>query len=168
MSEWLSYRLADFVPFSADVYRDLLIEHAVASWPVAAVATVALVVGIWRKDARLAGLVLAMTWIFTGMRFYLMRYADLLWGAQWLGYIAIVQGIIMAVDALRAPRELAPRPVALYLGAITMVGFPLMIPDSIALATIGYSLMRPRFWPALIAGVVLTFSALTWLALAVS
>ncbi len=140
MNEWTSYRLQDFIPFTAEVYFRLLERMRETFWPLhlltLALGATTLVLALKHRP-RLACLLLAPLWAFVAVAFFFQRYAELNWAGGYVGNAFIAQAVLLALMALtgwgmdNAPRLKNP-PVAIGI-AITLFGLiimPLMAPLS--------------------------------------
>lgn len=173
MSEWWTYRLSDFLLFSARTYYRLFELYNRDIWP-AQLATLALGVVILacllRRDAwrgRLVAAILAGCWLWVAWAFQLERYASINWAASAfaIGFAAeallLVWFGIVRDDLLRAPSGRA------HVAGVCMVLFALAVqpvlgpmtgrpwaqaevfgtaPDPTAVATLGVLLLAPA-WP---------------------
>jgi len=103
MSAWTSYRLQDFIPFTADIYFRLLERMGETFWPLhlltLALGATALLLTL-KNHARLACLLTAPLWAFVALTFFLQRYAELNWAGGYVGYAFIVQFILLLLIAL--------------------------------------------------------------------
>lgn len=140
MNAWTSYRLQDFIPFTAEVYFRLLERMGETFWPLhlltLALGATTLVLAL-RHRTRLACLLPAPLWAFVAVAFFFQRYAELNWAGGYVGYAFIAQAGLLVVMALtgwsmdNASRATNP-PVAIGI-AIALYGLiimPLMAPLS--------------------------------------
>ncbi|TVU90669.1 MFS transporter permease [Vreelandella titanicae] len=140
MNEWTSYRLQDFIPFTAEVYFRLLERMGEFFWPLhlltLALGATTLVLAL-KHPPRLTCLLPAPLWAFVAVAFFIQRYAELNWAGGYIGYAFIAQAVLLVLMALtgwemdNAPRATNP-PVAIGI-AITLFGLiimPLMAPLS--------------------------------------
>ncbi|NYS62531.1 MFS transporter permease [Vreelandella salicampi] len=140
MNEWTSYRLQDFIPFTAEVYFRLLERMGETFWPLhlltLGLGAVTLVLAL-KHRTRLACLLPAPLWAFVAIAFFFQRYAELNWAGGYVGNAFIAQAVLLTLMALtgwgmdNAPRATNP-PVAIGI-AITLFGLiimPLMAPLS--------------------------------------
>ena len=70
MSDWQSYRLEDFIPFSPEVYFRLVERINEAWWPLQFLALglgLAALAAAWRGRVRVALVLLAPAWAASGM-----------------------------------------------------------------------------------------------------
>ena len=87
MSEWWTYRPANFLLFSPRVYWRMFELYNAALWPLQVLALAAGLIIIllvaWRprSSARWLALLLAIIWIFVGWSFLWSRYAAINWAA---------------------------------------------------------------------------------------
>lgn len=138
MPDWQSYRLEDFVPFTAEVYLRLIERVNEAFWPLHG-ATLALGVAILllslRGHGRLALALLAPAWLTSAFVFHFDHYAELNWAASWFGRAFVVQALlVLAVAARPAP----PREERKSGWPGSIVGTAL-----VALGTVGYPAIAP-------------------------
>ncbi|MGM0544951.1 MAG: DUF6064 family protein [Pseudomonadota bacterium] len=195
MNAWTSYRLQDFIPFTAEVYFRLLERMGETFWPLhlltLGLGAATLVLAL-KHRTRLACLLPAPLWAFVAVAFFFQRYAALNWAGGYVGYAFIVQAVLLVVMALtgwgmdKASRRTSPTVV---MGtAITLFGLiimPLMAPlsggswyqaevfgihaDPTAVTTLGLVLIMLRGFALWIAAIIpalwLTVSGLTLQAL---
>ncbi|RBI66393.1 MFS transporter permease [Vreelandella sulfidaeris] len=133
MNEWTSYRLQDFIPFTAEVYFRLLERMGETFWPLhlltlaLGIANLALAL---KHRPQLACLLPAPLWAFVAVAFFIQRYAGLNWAGGYVGYAFIAQAVLLVLMALtgwgtdNAPRATHP-PVSIGI-AITLFGLVLM------------------------------------------
>ncbi|WP_376695976.1 DUF6064 family protein [Wenzhouxiangella sp. EGI_FJ10305] len=161
MSDWQSYRLEDFIPFSPEIYWRLIERVNEAFWPLhvlTVVLGVAALVLALRGNTRVALALLAPAWLGSGVIFHFNYYAELNWAAHWFGWGFIVQAALLtAIPAFNAtPREPGHSgPVRRWFGAAIGIGallaYPLITfetcglhPDPTAIATLGVLLVSLR------------------------
>lgn len=176
--DWLSYRLADFVPVTPEVYFRLVERVNAAWWPLhflAGVLGLAALALAWRGRARLALALLAPAWAASGVLFHLQRYAELNWAAVHFGGAFLVQAALLLALALfgRDPvRRPGGRPRAVTGAAIALFGL-VAYPGVAVVAGLGWSraevfALHPD--PTAVATLGMVLLALTgaraWLALA--
>ncbi|WP_299591187.1 DUF6064 family protein [uncultured Microbulbifer sp.] len=191
MSEWNSYQIQDFVPFSADVYFRMLERMGETFWPLQlftlAVGVVALLLAL-RGKPRIALLLLAPVWVFVGVAFFAQRYASLNWIGQVLSWVWIAQAALLVLLAATG-RGTADRLEFLSASTITgvlisLIGllmFPLLAPvlgatwtqaevfglhpDPTAVVSLGIFMIALRGWAQWLTCLVpllwITLSALT-------
>lgn len=141
MSDWASYQVQDFIPFTADVYFRLLARMGETFWPSQMVTLLAGFLALYLSLAgrtRLALLLIAPLWVFVGVAFFAQRYSGLNWAGAHLCWVWIVQGgflLLLAVtrwgmDAGESVplRALLSPPVqaGLLIGLFGLFGFPLL------------------------------------------
>lgn len=172
MNDWASYRLQDFIPFTADVYFRLLERMGETFWPlhVLTLALGATAIGLALKGrTQLARLLPAPLWAFVGVTFFIQRYAELNWAGGYVGYAFIGQGVLLALVALtgfgldKTLRPTSPPVViGLAIALFGLVGMPLIAPltggswyqaevfgihaDPTAMTTLGLALILFRGW----------------------
>ncbi|QPL45191.1 MFS transporter permease [Halomonas sp. A40-4] len=182
MNAWTSYRLQDFIPFTAEVYFRLLERMGETFWPLhlltlglgAAALTLAL-----RHRPRLACLLPAPLWAFVAVAFFFQRYAALNWAGGYVGNAFIAQAVLLVVMALtgwgmdKAPRSTSP-PVILgtAIALFGLIVMPLIAPlsgdswyqaevfglhaDPTAVTTLGLLLIMLRGFALWIAAIIPT------------
>ena len=150
-----TYSVADFIPFTAEVYLRLFERQNEAQWPLhllavaAGAATIALAWrGRDRRHARWAGAalsgLLAAAWLWVALSFHLRLYTELTWVAWYIGGAFIIQaGLILVAGVMdvrrgagstgRGTGALHPSPVG-----VTVVGYALA-----ALGVVVYPLLAP-------------------------
>lgn len=101
MTEWWTYRLADFLMFSPRTYWRLVEQYNRDVWPAQPLAAgTALLLLLWlsaapRADAsRVVAAALAATWLWVGWAFHWQRYATINWAAP---YFAVAFGLEAAL-----------------------------------------------------------------------
>lgn len=103
MSDWSTYRLQDFIPFSADVYFRLLERMGETFWPLQllmlVVGAAALFLALANR-AQFTCLLLAPLWIFVGVTFFAQRYAELNWAGHYIGRAFLAQAAILIMIPL--------------------------------------------------------------------
>lgn len=195
MSDWASYQLQDFIPFSAEVYFRLLARMGEDFWPLQwatlALGALALAVAI-RGRARLALLLLVPPWVFVAVAFFAQRYVTLNWAGDYLCWAWLLQGALLAgiagcgIGCERArPHPTPSFLIGMLLMLIALIGMPLatsasgvgwqqaeffgLHPDPTALFTLGIALIvlrGPALWCAVLIPMLwIAVSALTLLVL---
>lgn len=105
MADWLSYSLADFLPFSRGTYLRLFELHNARFWPAAAIG---LGLGLWmltllrRPDVRrlqLSLALLALCWLWIAWAFLWETYAPVNWASVYAAGAFAVQGLLLVVVA---------------------------------------------------------------------
>lgn len=174
LSDWQSYRLEDFIPFTSEVYWRLLERINDSFWPLH-VLTVGLgltaVFLALRGRMRIALILLAPAWISSGIIFHLVYYSELNWAAPWFGWAFVAQAALLLAGAAftgRRPehqeQNLRPGGAATWIGAaiaaLALLAYPLLAlaigpgpthaeafglhPDPTAIATLGILLILSR------------------------
>jgi hypothetical protein len=179
MSEWWTYRLADFLLFSPRTYHRLfeLYNEAIFPAQLAALALGSAILALWlrgsARDRRLAAALLAGLWLVVAFAFHWTRYATINWAATWFaGGFALEAALLFWAGAIRGTLILRPGPdlaaragLALFLFALfaqpllgpllgrkwTEIELFGLAPDPTAVATLGLLLasVRPP-WPLLV------------------
>ncbi|WP_043317466.1 DUF6064 family protein [Microbulbifer sp. HZ11] len=138
MSEWNSYQIQDFVPFSADVYFRMLERMGETFWPLQlftlAVGVAALLLAL-RGKSRVALLLLAPVWVFVGVAFFAQRYANLNWIGQILGWVWIAQAALLVLLAATGRGTAGPveshsanNITGVLISLVGLLMFPLLAP----------------------------------------
>lgn len=100
------YALADFVPFSAEVYFRLIERVGETFWPLHGPALLLGLVAVWlawRGRPRTSCALLAVPWAWVGVTFLGQRYAELNWAGGWFaGGFLVEAGILLLVAATGA------------------------------------------------------------------
>ncbi|MCG5501776.1 DUF6064 family protein [Ectothiorhodospira lacustris] len=178
MSDWQTYRLEDFIPFTADIYWRLLERINETFWPLHIVAVsiglAALLLAL-RGNKRMALVLLAPAWLTSGILFHLTYYAELNWAAPWFGWGFVAQAVLLLTFAFFAGSIRTQGPskgLSAWIGTtitvVSLFGYPLIAatigpglshaetyglhPDPTAIATLGVLLIilrGPALWLAL-------------------
>jgi hypothetical protein len=103
MNAWTSYRLQDFIPFTAEVYFRLLERVGETLWPLhlltLGLGAATLILAL-KHHPRLACLLTAPIWAFVAVAFFFQRYAALNWAGGYVGNAFIAQAVLLVVMAL--------------------------------------------------------------------
>ena len=105
MTEWWTYRLSDFLMFSARTYRRLFELYNLEVWPLQLVGVACggllLAAALRRRPAlAAAGLgVLAAAWLWVAWAFHLQRYATINTAGPWFGLAFGIEAVVLAVLA---------------------------------------------------------------------
>jgi hypothetical protein len=184
IADWTSYALADFIPFTPEVWFRLVERVNVAGWPLQfpgiALGLAALVL-TWRGRPRLALTLLAPAWASAGVVFHLYHYAELSWAAVHFGAAFLAQAALLLTLARfgRMPdRRVERTPGTVVVAAVALFGlvaWPAMVlvtghgwnraevfalhPDPTAVASLGVALLALRGLRAYVA----TLIPLLWL-----
>jgi hypothetical protein len=195
VSEWWTYHLSNFLPFSPHTYGRLIELYNAAIWPGQLVAlAVGVAVGLtiarpspWRT--RNALWLLAACWLWVGFAFQLRRYATIDWAAVEFAWAFGIEAVLLGLAAVagrwrleRAEGVSGRLGLALFGFALVVAPFvaPLLgrgwrraeifglLPDPTAIATLGFLLLvrgRGR-WAAMVVPVLWCLTtALTQLAM---
>ena len=106
MTEWLSYSLSDFLPFSERVYFRQLELANQAVWPahiLALAAGVALAFFVYAPTSfrsRLSALLLGLAWFSSGWFFIWERYAEINWAGAHIAALFALQGAGLCLLAI--------------------------------------------------------------------
>lgn len=138
MSEWWTYRPADFLMFSPRTYWRLFELHNLAWWPAQPLWVLAGMGWLWwaRRPAsavlRVGAAGLAAAGAFVAMAFLLPRYAPINWAAPAFALVFLAQALGLAALATRADLHAAPpgprRRIAALLCGWALLGHPLLAP----------------------------------------
>lgn len=170
MSDWQTYRLEDFIPFTPEVYWRLLERINETFWPLH-ILTIALGIAALLAalcgNPRIALILLAPAWLTSGAIFHLTYYAELNWAAPWFGRAFITQTAVLLVIAAFARRNKAHQranKATTWIGTtitiLALLAYPLIAatlgpgpahaetfglhPDPTAIATLGILLIAMR------------------------
>ena len=94
MSDWYTYHLADFVPFTADVYFRLMERTGESIWPMSLMLPVLLILilSCVRMDRKwLVWILLSMPWFLVGWVFFLSNFTEIYWISVYIGSIFVGQ-----------------------------------------------------------------------------
>jgi hypothetical protein len=107
MPEWWTYSLSDFLLFSARTYYRMIERHNAAVWPLQMV-TLGLGLGIaallrrpGTRQGRLISLTLAVLWSWVAAGFVWARYAAINWAAVYLGWLLVIEVLLLVSAGLR-------------------------------------------------------------------
>lgn len=175
MSEWLAYRLEDFLLFSPRVYWRMFELHNTAFWPLhpaTFVAGLAITLFMLRRPQNhglWVALILAVLWAFVGWSFLWSRYAAINWAVAYVAPAFGLQGLLLTiatVGGLTFDRNDITARLGLLLAVIGLFAYPLLpllfvrpwtgaeafgvAPDPTAITTLGVLLAaRGRLVPLL-------------------
>ena len=138
MTDWTGYALADFIPFTAEVYFRMLERINEETWPLA-LATLAIGLGILllchRNRGVLGGTLLAAAWAWVGYRFLFAEYARLNWAGGYFGWAFQLQALaLLAIAWTRGLEDTSPERAArgawpgLAIAGIGLILYPLIAP----------------------------------------
>lgn len=107
MGEWQTYRLEDFIPFTAEVYFRLTERVNEAFWPLhlltVALGAAALVFAL-RGRPRITLILLAPAWLSSGIIFHFNYYAEINVLARYFGWAFLAQAVLLlAIAAFARP-----------------------------------------------------------------
>ncbi len=147
MSEWWTYRPADFLMFAPRTYWRLFELHNGAWWPAPPLLLLAGLAGlVWMRWSlrtvpqtrqgelalRAGAVGLAAAWAFVAGSFLLPRYAPINWAASAYAGVFFAQALglaaLAAATRLRAATPLARRRTAWLLALWALLGHPLLAP----------------------------------------
>lgn len=101
MPEWWSYRLSDFLLFSARTYYRLFERYNADIWPaqiLALLAGLALLACVLRANAwngRAAAALLCACWLWVAWAFHLERYAAINWAARYFAAAFMLEALLL-------------------------------------------------------------------------
>ena len=179
MSEWWTYRLADFLLFSPRVYYRLFELNNRSFCPIAVVSLALGLVIFYRllrpipRGHRIIPAILGVIWIWISWTFFWERYASITWASVYLAPLFALQGVVLlwagAAGKIKfAPHGGIPDAVAIALFCFSLIGYPLLAacmgrpllaaeifglaPDPTALATLALLVLADNGvrWPLLI------------------
>lgn len=141
MADWRTYRLHDFLLFSARTYYRVAEHYNRDIWPLQLLALAAgvsiLILAVRRSSPRVVAALLAAAWIWTGWEYELKRYATINWAARGFGVAFFVEAaLLIVVGVLLDGFQMKVDPFA-----IGMFAFALVVEPSIAV-------VAGRPWPA--------------------
>jgi len=108
MTEWWTYRLSDFLMFSARTYRRLFELYNTEVWPlplVAFIVGVAALAIVWHRPrvpdiaVPVGPVMLAAAWLWIAWAFQLQRYATILTAAPWFAAAFAFEALILLAAA---------------------------------------------------------------------
>ena len=139
MTEWWTYRLSDFLMFSARTYRRLFELYNAEVWPLPVVAFIVGVGGLalaWRRvpvpglAVSLGLTVLAAAWLWIAWAFQLQRYATILTAAPWFAAAFALEALALVAAGWIGARRPGSwvsawrRPWGLGLFGFAVLGYP--------------------------------------------
>ena len=162
MSEWWTYRLRDFLMFSARTYDRLFERYNRDVWPLHVVMLVAgvAILLLLARHGRDAGAILAACWLWVAWAFHWKRYATIHSAATWFAAVFVIEALLLIWtgvirDQMRGRQRFG---IALFAFALIvqpliglMVGRPWIrleifgiAPDPTVVATLGVCLFARR------------------------
>ncbi|WP_253484020.1 DUF6064 family protein [Natronocella acetinitrilica] len=170
MGDWLSYRLEDFIPFTAEVYFRLIERINESFWPLQLLMVFLGLVAVllaWRGWRRFGLALVAGAWLVSGFVFHLQYYAEINVLAGNLAVLFFVQAVLMlTVASFGAGGPSARRSgglrtvVGVAIAAFGSAAYPLLAPltgngwrqaevfalhpDPTAIVTLGFLLIALR------------------------
>lgn len=168
MSEWWSYRPADFLMFAPRIYWRLFESINAAVWPAQLLlvgAALAWLLWFVRRGVeaapRASAVALGLSWMFVAWAFLLQRFAPINWTADGFALGFALQGLGLLVLVGRGPLQVSGyrwrRSVGLGLLLWALLGHPLLAglagrpwtqaevfglaPDPTAIGTLGWLLL---------------------------
>lgn len=130
-----TYSVADFIPFTAEVYLRLVERHNAWAWPMQwlGVALALVAIGLaWRGWGRAVALILTLAWLVVAVTYYARLYAEVTWAANYLAGAFIFQAGLMlgaglagrfdAQQAMFSTSTLAARTVTAAAAIVIVLG----------------------------------------------
>lgn len=145
MTDWLTYSLTDFLPFSRATYLRLFELYNARFFPAVAIGAA---LGIWMLwllyrplagRVRLACGVLALCWLWIAWAFLWKSYAPLNPGAGYAAAAFAVQGLLLLTAAIASPRVATTTPS----GASFRVGYWMLVFAVLPMPLLGLLAHRP-------------------------
>jgi len=173
MSEWWTYRVADFLMYSARTWHRLIEQYNAAFWPLQLFALLlglvimALAVRAPAGQGRTIGGILTVLWGWVAIAFLWRRYATISTAGAWFAGAFGIQAILLAwAGPLRNTFSFGVRGAAGWLGVVLLaaavLAYPFvsvlagrgiaqaevfgMMPDPTVLGTIGVLLIARGGW----------------------
>jgi len=160
IEHWLSYGLADFVPFTPATYLRLFELTNEATWPLPlatwAAGLAAAVLALGRRDwqVRAVLLLLAAAWAWVSWAYHLDRHAAINPAAPWYAAAFALQAVVLAALAARGGVTFSAAGPGVFIAAAGLALWPLLrpvdwqavevfgtAPDPTAVVTLGLLLM---------------------------
>jgi len=175
MTEWWTYSLRDFLPFSRDTWLRLFELYNDDIWPLPLIFALSGLFVLWRimyikheGEQRAAIAFVALAWALVGWQFHWTRYANLNWAAAYFAIAFFVQvgllvllGLLTEKIRLRKPQDFYAR-MGLSITVFALLVQPLLgllfgrnwselesfgaTPDPTVVATLGLLLMAQGAW----------------------
>jgi len=140
IDDWSTYAVADFIPFTAEVYFRLIERIGERFWPLhlPAIALGGAIVWLGRTGRTgIACVLLAMVLAWVAVNFHIREYAELNWAGIWAGYAFLATAGLLVLFVLLPPARQwtasagSIRPaIGLLLAAVGLFGYPLIAPLS--------------------------------------
>ena len=181
MTEWWTYRLSDFLMFSAGTYRRQFELYNADLWPLPVVVGIGgalAVVAAWRsrqlspRVTSTALAVLAAAWLWVAWAFHLQRYATVNTAGPWFAAAFALEALLLLAAGLADLRSstgpsVSGRRWGLVLFAFAVLAYPWLgllfgrplaqaevfgiAPDPTALGTLGVLLLTSRSGDTIVA-----------------
>lgn len=166
---WRSYSVADFIPYSRDVYLQLLSATNELFWPwhilLLALTGLCVFFAVTART-RLCGMLLASGWCWTGYAFFFNYYRHLNWAGEYFAIACGIQAALILIFINRSGHDQRPtdniQRYSAYTCLACAVCWPLICllgregtsqtewiglhPDPTAIATVGVALLLFRGW----------------------
>lgn len=96
MSEWLTYRLQDFLLFSARTYQRLFERYNSEVWPLHIVAlTIGALILFRVLRGRAMATTLAAIWLWVAWAFHWKRYSTIQIAAKWFAVLFVIEALLI-------------------------------------------------------------------------
>lgn len=101
MTALLDYRLSDLLMFSPDIYYRMLVRYNLDIWPlqILALALGLLLLRLMLRqkglNRRIAGAILAIGWVWSGLVFNYLNFAPINWIAGYMSAAYVAQGLLL-------------------------------------------------------------------------
>lgn len=101
--EWSRYSFQDFIPFTADVYLNLLQRVNEAYWPlhiVNVLISITIVALVWKSRFKMASYLMIPIWLLVAFGFLYNFYNDLYWPSRWFSALFAIQALLILSTTL--------------------------------------------------------------------
>lgn len=170
MSDWSSYSLQDFIPFTSEIYFRLLERMGETYWPLQLLTVILGMVSVWlalHQHVRIVSLLMAPLWAFIAMAFFIQLYAELNWAGRYMASAFFIQAGLLLTAFLSPGFNSSPADtVVTFLGSIIalvgLIGLPVtgllvtgnwwqaevfgVYPDPTSVTTLGLALILFKGW----------------------
>ena len=151
MSEWWTYRLSSFLPFSPRTYFRLHELYNAEIWPahVVALALAIAIVAMVRRGGTASGrvvpVIVSACWLWVAWAFHVRRYATINWAATYFAAAFVLQAILLLwTGALRGRRTFDPSTPLRRLG-LSVLLFAVVVQPAVGLLA-GRSLRQSEYF----------------------
>ncbi len=111
MTDWSTYRLQDFIPYSDEAYFRMLERVGEAYWPlhIISILVVCILFTLAIKGKTKALLFLmGPTWLFVAYGFLYHYFAELNWAGEWMAWAFVCQAVLFVLVPLSPLLPLSP------------------------------------------------------------